>query len=231
MLVLAIETSTKVGGVAIVSEKGIISEMRLNVSIEYSERLLPEIDHLLSISRLSINDIDLFAITKGPGSFTGLRVGMSTVKGLAFATEKPVVTVSTLEALAWNTPLTAFPVCPVIDARRGQVFTALFRWNGDGYLRLMEDSVINRTELKDTIKAITGDERFIIIGDGARFYSDEKSFNFAPTEKNYPSPACVGFLGLRLAVNGISEDPVKIIPRYLRRSQAEEKVVNKDQGS
>ncbi len=224
MLVLAIDTSTRVGGIAIVNEGGVISEIRLSVSIEYSERLLPEIDHLLELSGISINDIELFAISKGPGSFTGLRVGMSTVKGLAFATGRPVITVSTLEALAWNMPFARFPVCPVIDARKNEVFTALFRWNEDSPVRLMDDSVINRTELKDIIRSITGDERFILIGDGTKFYRDEAEFIIAPPERNIPSPACVGFIGLRLAEKGIFEDPVKIIPAYLRRSQAEEKM-------
>ncbi len=224
MLVLAIDTSTRVGGIAIVNEKGVISEIRLNVSIEYSERLLPEIDHLLKLSGISINDIELFAISKGPGSFTGLRVGMSTVKGLAFATGRPVVTVSTLEALAWNIPFAQFPVCPVIDARKGEVFTALFRWNKDHPLRLMDDSVINRTKLKNVIKDITGDERFILIGDGTRFYMNEEEFIIAPPERNIPSPACVGFIGLRLAEKCVFENLIEIIPAYLRRSQAEEKM-------
>ena len=122
MKILAIETSTMLGGVAIADDSaGLIAEVRLNVKSTHSERLMMEIDHVLKQSFLKMSDIDVFAIAVGPGSFTGLRIGLSTVKGLSYATGKPIVSVPTLEAFAWNFPYCRYPVCTLLDARKKEV--------------------------------------------------------------------------------------------------------------
>lgn len=119
MKVLAIETSTILGGIAVIDNvSGLFSEVRLNVKSTHSERLMTEIDHILKQSGIEITDIDVFAIAIGPGSFTGLRIGLSTIKGFSFATGKPIVAVPTLEALAWNLPYCPYPVCTMLDARK-----------------------------------------------------------------------------------------------------------------
>ncbi len=120
MKILAIETSTMLGGIAIMGEaEGLIMEVRLNVRSTHSERLMSEIDHALKQAGMKITDMDVFGISIGPGSFTGLRVGLSTVKGFSYATGKPVVSIPTLEAFAWNFPFSPYPVCPMLDARSG----------------------------------------------------------------------------------------------------------------
>lgn len=224
MKILAIETSTMLGGIAIVDDNGLISEIRLNVSVEHSERLMPEIEHLLKSSGLTINDVDAFAISSGPGSFTGLRVGMATVKGLSFASGKPVISVPTLEAMAWNFPYSGYPVCPVLDARRNQVFMALYRWKERDFITLKEPSVVGREEFVGLIRSIVDNESVILTGNGYHFYAGIDQFLIPPGHQLVPSPANVGFLGLRLAKEQKFSDPLKLTPFYLRRSQAEERV-------
>src|SRR5512135_3665909 len=111
MLILGIETSTKTGSVAVISETGVIAQYSLNIEVTHSERLMATVDRVFSDTGLTLSRIDGFAVACGPGSFTGLRIGISTVKGLAFATGKPTAAVPTLYALAWNVPHAALPVC------------------------------------------------------------------------------------------------------------------------
>lgn len=129
MKILGIETSTMLGGVAIADEKGLIAETRLNVKSTHSERLMATIDEQLRQSDLALSDIDVFAVASGPGSFTGLRIGLSTAKGLCYATGKPLVMIPTLEAFARSFPFSKHPVCVMLDARRGEVYAAIFQWD------------------------------------------------------------------------------------------------------
>src|SRR5574337_212080 len=127
MLVMGIETSTMQGGVALISGQGVICEYTVNVKATYSERLLPLIDRALRDARITLDDVEGFAVAVGPGSFTGLRIGVSTAKGLAAAGGQPLVGVSTLEAMAWSLPFCAYQICPILDARKGEIYSALFR--------------------------------------------------------------------------------------------------------
>ena len=127
MRVLGIDTSSLLGGVAILDNETLLAESRLNVAVAHSERLMGEMDRMLRHSDLTVKDIDVFAVAVGPGSFTGLRVGLSTVKGLVYATGRPMVAVPTLEALAWNVPFCRYQVCPLLDARKGEVYAGLFK--------------------------------------------------------------------------------------------------------
>jgi tRNA threonylcarbamoyladenosine biosynthesis protein TsaB len=143
MKILAIETSTILGGVAIMDNlSGLFAEVRFNAKSTHSERLMTEIDYVLRQAGLKISDIDVFAVAIGPGSFTGLRIGLSTVKGFSYATGKPIVSVPTLEALAWNFPYCRYPVCTMLDARKKEVYTALFTWDKKGFIRSIEEMSI-----------------------------------------------------------------------------------------
>jgi len=154
MKLLAIETSTMLGGIAVIDDSsGLIAEARLNVKSTHSERLMTEIDHIMKHSGVKLSDIDAFAISIGPGSFTGLRIGLSTVKGFAFATGRPLVAVPTLEALAWNFPYCRYPVCTLFDARKKEVYAALFSWEGNGFARLLEEMSVKVDDLTETIGA------------------------------------------------------------------------------
>ena len=152
MRVLAIDTSTMLGGVAIVDElSGVVVEVRLNVKSTHSERLMTTIDYALQQSGYTIYDVDFFAVTTGPGSFTGLRIGLSTVKGLSYATGKPIVSVPTLEALARNFPFCRYPVCTMLDARKKEIYAALFEWRDDGFIRLINEMSIRVDRLLEKI--------------------------------------------------------------------------------
>jgi tRNA threonylcarbamoyladenosine biosynthesis protein TsaB len=154
MKLFAIETSTMLGGIAVIDDSaGLIAEARLNVKSTHSERLMTEIDHIMKHSGVKLSDIDAFAISIGPGSFTGLRIGLSTVKGFAFATGRPIVAVPTLEALAWNFPYCRYPVCTMFDARKKEVYAALFYWEGNGFVRLLEEMSVKVDDLTETVRA------------------------------------------------------------------------------
>ena len=227
MKILAIETSTMLGGVALMDDSsGLIAEVRLNVKSTHSERLMTEIDHLLRQAGLKISDIDVFAVAIGPGSFTGLRIGLSTVKGFSYATGKPIVSVPTLEALAWNFPYCRYPVCTMLDARKKEVYTALFKWDKEGFLRLIDEMSIKVDRLLEQMMPyIHG--KVVFTGEGALLYRDtiievmgEKAI-FAPPEKMIPSPANVASIGIRKATKEEFSEPVSLIPFYIRRSEAE----------
>lgn len=224
MKILAIETSTMLGGVAVMDNNTLIAESRINVRTTHSERLLTEIDHILSLSNLTIRDIDVFGIAIGPGSFTGLRVGLSTVKGLVYATGAKLVAVPSLEAFAWNGAFSPYPVCPLLDARRKEVYAGIFRWSGDDFVREMAERPI---AMDDLLAGITGTTLFL--GEGAVIYGDmirerlqEKAVFGSPSQM-VPSPANTAHLALLKAGKGEFADPVSLSPLYIRRSEAEMK--------
>ena len=224
MKLLAIETSTMLGGVAIMDDYTLIAESRMNVKITHSERIMSMIDHALMRSGLNINDIDFFGVSIGPGSFTGLRVGLSTIKGLVYATGKKLVSVSTLEAFAWNVHFSSHQVCPLLDARKKEVYAGIFRWADEGFIRVTKEMVIRIENLLSEINCPT-----IFLGEGAIIYKESienKLGNiafFAHPQKMVPSPSNVAYLCMRKAKKGEFSDPVSLVPFYLRRSEAEMK--------
>jgi len=229
MKILAIETSTMLGGIALMDEFMLIAESRLNVKSTHSERLMTEIEHCLKQSGVKISDIDVFAVATGPGSFTGLRIGLSTVKGFSYATGRPIVSVPTLEALAWNFPYSAHPVCTMLDARKKEVYAALFKWEEGNFIRLINETSAKPEEFACDALRITHDDKFIFAGEGAALYRDkiievmgEKAI-FASPEKTVPSPANVAVLGLKKAKAGEFSEPVSLTPIYIRKSEAEVK--------
>jgi tRNA threonylcarbamoyladenosine biosynthesis protein TsaB len=242
MKILAIETSTMLGGIAIMDDlSGLIAEVRLNVKSTHSERLMTEIAHVLKQAELKVSDIDVFAIAIGPGSFTGLRIGLSTVKGFSYATGKPIVSVPTLEALAWNYPYCSYPVCTLLDARKKEVYAALFKWGDGGVTRLIDEVSIKVDRLLGRInegnpplppfsKGGEGgfsDKRVVFTGEGAILYKDKiievmgNKAIFASPEKIVPSPANVASIGIKKAIKGEFSEPVSLVPFYIRRSEAE----------
>jgi len=255
MKILAIETSTMLGGIAIMDDSsafggsgGLIAESRLNVKTTHSERLITEIERCLKQSGVKISDIDVFAAATGPGSFTGLRIGLSTVKGFSYATGKPIVSVPTLEALAWNFPYSRYPVCTMLDARKKEVYAGLFKWedehnppsppfskggmggfSGGTFIKLISESSVSPEEFMRSSLLVTDYDKFIFAGEGAALYRDkiiealgEKAV-FASPEKTVPSPANVAVLGLKKAKAGEFSEPVSLIPMYIRKSEAEVK--------
>lgn len=223
MKILAIETSTMMGSVAIMDERGLIAEYCLNIRTTHSERLMKTIDTMLKDLSLAIKDIDGYAVSIGPGSFTGLRIGLGTIKGLAFVTNKPIAAIATLDALAYNIPFSRYQVCPMLDARKKEVYTSLYCSKENGELSKILDDYVIRPEifLKD-IKAPT-----VFLGEGAGIYRDliknilGDNAHFASLAKQLPSAANIADLGLKALLSGKREDPETLVPRYIRKSEAE----------
>ena len=223
MLVLAIDTTALTASAAAVTfENGVpdkYSLITVKNRLTHSENLMPMIDKALSSMEASIKDIDLIAVCAGPGSFTGVRIGVATVKGLAFTNNIPCVGVSTLEAIAENLAGSGDIICPVMDARRNQLYNALFC---EGK-RLCEDRLISAEEL--LAQLVSTGKRVIVCGDGAKVFMKTVgdtphifSASFAATDQNALSVAYAGYRAYAEG-KGVSSD--KLQPVYLRASQAE----------
>jgi tRNA threonylcarbamoyladenosine biosynthesis protein TsaB len=223
MMTLGIDTASPTGGVALAhKEKGLIGEIRLKTKRTHSEQVMRSVDYILDASGFRLDEIDFFTVTVGPGSFTGLRVGLSTVKGLSFATGKSVAAVSTLEAFAFSFPATSNLICPLLDARKKEVYGGIFRWSGEELSRIMHESVL---DIGDIFGFITEDT--IFAGNGAVMYrnviieSVGARALFAPPHVMSPLPSALCILGFQKAEKGEFSDPVSLAPLYLRKSEAE----------
>jgi tRNA threonylcarbamoyladenosine biosynthesis protein TsaB len=225
MKILSIETSTMLGGVAIIDEAaGLIAETRLNVKTTHSERLMTAVNNTLIQSEMDLGAIDAFAVAIGPGSFTGLRIGLSTVKGLSYATGKPVVTVPTLDAFAWNFQYSSYPVCLMLDARKSEVYAAVYIWEDNRFRTVIECVSIKPEALLEKLQG-----NVLFAGEGVLLYRGkitgimkERAF-FAALDKMVPSPANVAMLGLIKAVRGEYAIISETVPVYIRKSEAEVK--------
>lgn len=225
MNTLTIDTSTIVASVAILNEEKLVGEMIINHQKKHSEKLMIAIDHLLSDGGLSIQDIDVFGIVSGPGSFTGLRIGMATVKGFAQALNKPVVGVSTLESLAMNVPFAQGLICPILDAQRNQTYTSAFHFDKGCLIRDMEDSVMEIDDLIAFLK--TRNETIYFLGDGLPRFS-EMLLDACPGSQKVPNylnmnrASSAAALVLERALNGEISHYREVEPIYIRPSYAEE---------
>src|SRR5574337_176452 len=204
MLVMGIDTSTMQGGVALISGQGVICEYTLNVRATYSERLLPLIDRALQDARITPDQIDGVAVAVGPGSFTGLRIGLSTAKGLAAAGGQPCVGISTLEA------------------RKGEIYSALFRHDADRIIRLADDAAVTLDRLLNRIEQPT-----VFLGDGLAVCEELIQARLkglallAPLAGRGGRPAAVAELGRRRLLRGHQDNLAELAPQYLRPSEAE----------
>ncbi len=224
MKVLSLDTSTMIGGTALIdSEKGILGEVRINLIINkprtYTENLMPSIDLLLKTAECRIKDIDVFSVIIGPGSFTGLRIGLSTIKGFVFANKKSVIGISSLEALAWNFPYTRYPVCTILDARKNEIYSAIFEWHNEGFIKSLDIGIYTLSDILKDIKSKT-----IFTGEGSILYRNEiinsigENAVFAALDKIYISPSIVSMLGLKKSEKSLFSDPANLKPVYLRSS-------------
>ena len=166
MKILALESTAVAGSAALVEDEKVLGEFYCNTALTHSQTLMPMVEQLLACTRTALEDVDLFAVTAGPGSFTGVRIGVSSVKGIAMALEKPCCAVSTLEAMACGASMVEGLVCALMDARCGQVYTALFRVSGGRVERLTKDSAVSAAEAAAACAAWPG-EKLYLAGDGA----------------------------------------------------------------
>ncbi|HUH67319.1 MAG TPA: tRNA (adenosine(37)-N6)-threonylcarbamoyltransferase complex dimerization subunit type 1 TsaB [Syntrophales bacterium] len=225
MLTLAIDTSTTSIAIALLKDDDVIAETFLNLDINHSIVLLAALEHILQISHIGMKDIDLFACTRGPGSFTGLRIGASTVKGLALSIGKPIVGVSTLQALAFNVAVPRVSICPMLDAKKDQVYAALYRAGRNYTLEEIKSERV--TEVCKFLQDI--DVEALFVGDGAVKYANRIEeilpgrASFASSCHQHIRASAVGLLGRGKYLNGEVLDPVTFAPVYLRVSEAEAK--------
>lgn len=220
MLTLAFESSAKAASVALVWDGSLISQYSQCSALTHSRTLLPMAEDMLKNAELSLRDVDLFAVAHGPGSFTGIRIGVSTVKGLAWASGKPCVGVSTLEAMAWHGLSAGGVICPVMDARRNQVYNALFRIENGRPVRLTEDRPIALAELAGELQAVNAP--VFLVGDGAELTADFLAkaglpYALAPDNLRWQSAWGVAMAAMD-RTPGTADD---LLPVYLRLSQAE----------
>jgi tRNA threonylcarbamoyladenosine biosynthesis protein TsaB len=225
LTILAIDTSFTAVSVAVLSEKKIVSEIFFQGNRPFSEILMPLIDRAIVDAGISISQIDGFGVGCGPGSFTGLRIGMATIKGVAFACGKPVVGISSLDALSMNVPCTERLICSMIDARRGEVYSALFRFEGEGKTtRVTEIMILDPGKVLELIEEDT-----IFLGNGADMYRSLIEENlgsraqFVPDELSFPRAPTIARLTQEEIASSGGVNPGKLLPLYMRPSQAEMK--------
>ena len=228
MRILAMDSSGLVASVAVVEEglgeETTVAEYTVKT---HSQTLLPMLDEITRMTELDLNAIDAIAVAAGPGSFTGLRIGSATAKGLGLALQKPLVHVPTLHGLAYNLCGTDKVVCPIMDARRGQVYTGIYKFEGNEMIALEDQMAVSIEELGRILERY--DDEIVFLGDGVPVFREAltkrimvgKKISFAPAHLNRQRAASVGALGIRYYKAGRLETAAEHQPDYLRVSQAE----------
>lgn len=223
MITLAIDSSSKAATAALFKDGVLLGEITLNNKKEHSVILMTIIEDLIKFNKLTIQDIDGYIVSKGPGSFTGLRIGMATIKGLSFGSNKPYVSVSSLDALAYSVANFDGIICPIMDALRNSVYTALYKFENNNLEKIADYSALDLDELISLIKE--KNEKVIFIGDGLDKYKDYLKENcpncyFPPAHLNIVRASSLCELGSRLLEAGEYDD-TNSGPIYLKKSQAE----------
>ena len=231
MRILALDSSGLVASVAIVekseTDEQLIAQYTVNYKKTHSQTLLPMLDEVAKMIELDMSTIDAIAVAGGPGSFTGLRIGSATAKGMGLALGKPLIHIPTLEGLAYNLCHTSAIVCPIMDARRRQVYTGIYKFEGNKIIILEDQMAIGIEELGEKLRVY--DEEIIFLGDGVPVFKNDlienilagKKITFAPAHMNRQSAAALGTLAIQYFEEGKTETAREHQPDYLRVSQAE----------
>ena len=233
MKILAVDTSSAVAAVAVMNEKELLGEYILNNNRTHSQKLVVMIDAVMKNLGMSPDEIDVYAASSGPGSFTGLRIGITTVKAMAYAADKPVVSIPALDALAYNVPNTDAIVCPMMDARNSQVYTTLYKSENGVQVNITEYMGLPVEELTQIIKGKNSDVLFV--GDGVLLHKDYLKSrlgdrcHFPPPYLLQQRASAVAQLALARAAEGRLESCFDMVPFYLRNSQAEREMEKKNQ--
>ncbi len=230
MKILAFDTSAKTATAAVIEDSEILCNASISAGLTHSQTLLPLVNSILEAAKISLSDIDLFAVSNGPGSFTGLRIAVAAVKGMAQGLNKPCIGVSTLEALAYNYAGLSGTVCAVMDARCAQVYTATFKVDKSFPERLTDDEAVPIETLADTLKNYSD---ITFVGDGAKLcyneLKDKLSVSLAPIKLRYQDAVSVGLAAENMIKNGIKpQNASELMPSYLRLPQAERELLLKN---
>ena len=225
MKILGIDSSSLVASAAIVTDDILTAEYTVNFKKTHSQTLLPMIDEIVSMTGTDLEEIDAIAVSGGPGSFTGLRIGSATAKGLGLALKKPLIHVPTVDALAYNLWGAADLVCPIMDAKRNQVYTGIYRMR-EGLSIVKEQCPMDMRGLMEKLNGLG--EPVIFLGDGVPVYEPviretaKVPFSFAPAHMNRQRAAAVAALGAVYYRQGRTETAAEHGPDYMRKSQAEQ---------
>lgn len=225
MKILALDSSGLVASAAVVEDENMIAEYTINYKKTHSQTLLPMLDEIVKMIELDLNTIDAIAIAAGPGSFTGLRIGSATAKGLALALKKPIISIPTVEGLAYNLYGTDKIICPIMDARRNQVYTGLYRFEEEQFIVIEDQMAVDMEIVIEKINKLG--QPVIFLGDGVPVQKntiEEKvtvPFYFAPAHMSKQRAGAVGALGCQYYKKGSYQDSREHKPEYLRMSQAE----------
>ena len=223
MKILGVDTSTPIGSIALIDSENLVAEHTLNIVQAHSSRLMPAIDSVLKWGNITVDDLDACAVGIGPGSFTGIRIGVATIKSICYAVDKPIIGVSTLEAIAYNLRGSANSItCPLLDARRREIYGAIFQGNVE-WQRLSEDLCLPIEAFLDRIKTDTPPDYPInFVGDGLAIYGDAVRENlgarvhFADTIFNVPRGATIAYLGAQRLQDGERDNYWTLVPNYVR---------------
>ena len=222
MKILGVDTSTPIGSIALIDGDNLVAEHTLDIVQAHSSRLMPAIDSVLKWGNITVDDLDGCAVGIGPGSFTGIRIGIATVKSICYAVDKPIIGVSTLEAIAYNLRWSNSIICPLLDARRSEIYGAIFEGNTK-WQRLSEDLCLPIGDFLERIKAdTTSDCTFNFVGDGLETYRDVVRENlgervlFADSIFNVPRGATVAYLGTQRLQQGDCDNYWSLVPNYVR---------------
>lgn len=225
MKLLALDSSGLVASVAIVTEDIMLAEYTVNFKKTHSQTLLPMLEEIVKMVELDLTQVDAVAVTAGPGSFTGLRIGSATAKGLGLALKKPIVAIPTLDALAYNLCGTDKLVCPMLDARRNQVYTGLYEFDHNELKIIHEQTAVAMNVILEEINRLG--KEVIFLGDGTAVYKEmieavvKVPYTYAPVHMNRQRAGAVGALGLQYLKRNQTQSATEHEPVYLRLSQAE----------
>lgn len=234
MKILAIDSSSLVASVAVVEDDIMLAEYTVNFKKTHSQTLLPMIKAITDMIELDLNTIDAIAVSAGPGSFTGLRIGSATAKGLGLALNKPLIPVPTTAGMAYNFYGVdeETVICPIMDARRQQVYTGLYSFKGEKFITIWTQEATDISNLLNRLNELG--KKVVFIGDGVPVFKDIITENsnvpvtFAPAHMNRQRAGALGVLAARLYEQGVAETAAEHKPDYLRKSQAERELAEKN---
>lgn len=232
MKILALDSSGLVASVALVEDDNMLGEYTVNYKKTHSQTLLPMLDEIVKMTELDLESLDAIAVAAGPGSFTGLRIGSATAKGLGLALKKTLVAVPTVDALAYNLYDAQGLICPIMDARRSQVYTGIYRFKEHDLVTEKEQWAAPITELLEELNK--RQEQVTFLGDGVPVFRDviaEKlhvPYSFAPAHVNKQRAGAVAALGMKYFKEGKIQTAMEHNPEYLRVSQAERERAEKE---
>ena len=224
MNILALDASSQAASCALMREGSLRGEFFANIGLTHSQTAMPMVEQLLAQTQTTLDEVDLFAVSTGPGSFTGLRIGVACIKGMALAKDKPCAGVSTLLALAAGASVFEGYICPVMDARREQVYTALFESTGGQIDRSRQDEALPLDELKRMLGALAPSP-VLLVGDGAhlafKVMGDLGQIRIAPERVLHQRASAIAEIASRMAADGHLTSAFDLAPAYLRLPQAE----------